>query len=85
MDYQGDNLTGKIQVDGNSYVKCVFTNAELVYSGGEPPAFVNCTFDRISITFDGPAGRTIDFMGALQRGGFEKIIEPTLDRIRGKK
>ena len=82
MKYLGENLTGNIEVDGNEYVKCVFTNCQLVYRGGLIPTIRDCSFKEISVRFEDEAKSTLEFMMMLQAGGFHSIIEPTLENIR---
>lgn len=58
-------LNGRLQIDGTRYEDVAFTNAELIYRGGEPPAFSNCTFEGSTFTFDDAAGATIAFLRAM--------------------
>lgn len=83
--FNGDNLTGRIEVDGNQYDKCRFSNGTLVYRGGQPPRLVGCTFTGFSIEFLDSAANTLTFMTMMQAGGFSSVIEPTLDNIRRAK
>lgn len=55
-------LTGRIDLDGNTYVNCQFRDVMVVYAGGIPPEFQNCTFQETKFTFEGPAGNTLMFL-----------------------
>jgi hypothetical protein len=69
-------------LDGNEYLDCNFNNVLLVYSGGEPPKLVGCSFDGCNWKFEGAAERTLYFMGGLYHGGGKDLIEKTFDNIR---
>ena len=75
----------RIALDGQQFIGDRFELCELVYSGGEPPTMVNCTFHRVEWIFDGAASNTIAFLGALYSGmgqGGKDLVERTFDSIR---
>ena len=84
-------VTGKkfrnatMQLDGNTFKNCTFTNCTLVFSGYMPVGLENVTFTDVSWGFAGPASTTIDFMRALYAAGATQLIENTLQTIRGEK
>ena len=53
-----------VETDGVRFTKCHFDGAQLRYSGGEHPAFVDCTFANVGWYFDGAALRTIQLLQA---------------------
>ena len=73
----------KEYVDGHTYSKCSFKNVEIVYSGGEPPSFVDCTFGPVSFNFEGAAGRTVSFLQALSSpgSGFQDLVRKTFPAL----
>jgi len=85
MKHENDSFIGsQVNLDGNEYQGCVFRNCTLVYSGGKPPSFINCSFDGIRLNFVGSAGDTLGFLAALYKGGLEFEVESTFDAIRGE-
>lgn len=59
------NLTGRVVLDDMIFSNCEFRNADLVYSGGVPPNFINCRFADSRFTFDAAAGNTLTFFRAM--------------------
>ena len=87
-------VTGKkfrnatMQLDGNTFKNCTFTNCKMVFSGYMPVGLENSTFNKVSWSFTGPALTTLGFMRALYAGGGSggmELIENTLQAIRGEK
>jgi hypothetical protein len=52
-------LRQDVITDDNQYENCEFIECNLIYEGGEPASFINCTFDAGGWAFRGPAGRTV--------------------------
>jgi hypothetical protein len=71
-----------VEVDGNRYARCVFRNCTLSYNGGEIPQLLQNEFHSCKWEFNEAAQRTLVFLSALYRGGFEKLIEATFDNVR---
>lgn len=82
MKHTGETFTGEVFIDGNRYESCTFNAATLVYSGGEGPSFVDCTFRDFKFTFTGAAENTLKFLTAMYQGGFQSLIENTLQNIK---
>ncbi len=55
-----------LSLDGVRFVRCRFVNAQLIYTAREETDFEECTFDRCSWTFEGPAENMIAFLSILQ-------------------
>ena len=72
-----------IELDGNKYKRCKFTNCTLIYNGGQPPALVDNSFVACRWEFTAAAARTITFLSGLYRGGGKQIVELAFDHIRG--
>ncbi|MCB4858170.1 hypothetical protein K7W03_01035 [Sphingobium sp. PNB] len=69
MIYEGQHLSGSIELDGNSFIRCSFVHAALIYRGGEPPRLVDCSFDPACIEFQGAAANTMRLLGAMSQPG----------------
>jgi hypothetical protein len=67
-DFKKQDFTGQsVILDGNNYEECNFTNAKMVYKGGDLPNLRRCNFGGGTFTMDGPAGRTLQFLQALSK------------------
>lgn len=58
-------MGGRLQIDGTQYQDIAFSNAELIYGGGDPPGFANCTFDATTFTFTDSAAATLVFLRSM--------------------
>lgn len=65
MDYEGQELSGGVELDGNRFVNCNFREATLIYRGGAAPQLINCTFDPAQIEFQDAAANTVRLLGAM--------------------
>lgn len=72
-----------VHLDGNEYHRCEFTRCRLVYSGGELPVFMNCKIDHCVFTFDGSAGRTLEYMRMLSSLSNGALVEEILATVKG--
>lgn len=45
MIYEGQTLSGQVELDGNRFVNCQFHQAKLIYRGGRAPQLLGCMFD----------------------------------------
>lgn len=63
-------------IDGKDYVDCRFEGTQLVYAGGDLPAFTSCTFQNYRMTFEGAALNTVTMLRAMADpgSGFEPLI-----------
>lgn len=64
-EIRNQTLSGDMFVDGNTYFDCLFNGARLIYEGGVPPGFSNCTFTDSNFAFQEAAGRTLAFLRAM--------------------
>lgn len=71
-----------IDIDGNEYIGCIFTDCTLRYSGGPVPSFIECSLYRSNFEFSGSAERTLGFLAGMYHGGFKPVVESTFDAIR---
>lgn len=49
----------EVQLDGIRFSECRFDGAVLIYLGGPPPKFENCSFSGVDLAFGGAAKDTI--------------------------
>lgn len=77
-------VTGEQSIDGHLFIDCKFENARLIYQGGPPPGFTNCTFDETNFAFDGAAGRTLSFLKAMApaRTNMREIVLGLLPELK---
>ena len=65
-EIKDQTLTGRVDLDDNSYVNVVFDGAKLFYEGGKAPTFQNVTFNEgCSFTFQEQAGNTLAFLRSM--------------------
>lgn len=81
--HKAKEFTGRVEVDGNAYVACVFEDVVLVYSGGTPPSFAGCVFRNWKFAFEGPAGNTVNFLKSLapKQSGLSDVIRETFPEV----
>lgn len=60
-----ETIRGNVELDETVFVNCAFKDALLVYRGGTPPSFGNCTFTGSRFVFDGAAGNTLNFLRGM--------------------
>jgi len=58
----GQHLTGHVEVDDTEFINCEFSDATLVYSGGEYRFDNKCKFNHVSFILKGAALRTAEFI-----------------------
>ncbi len=75
-------VNSNVVLDGSEFIDCTFNKVSLIYRGGEPPTITGCEFAETQFIFEGCASKTIAFMTALYHGGFQPIIEGTIQNIR---
>ncbi len=78
----------KVTLDNNEFSYCTFENCVMEFAGTGPVALTNCTFNKVSWTFSGPAENTLKFMKAMYHGmgeGGRQVIEKTFEEIKTNK
>ena len=82
MQIQGSTFENDIvELDWNVYEHCHFRHCILVYRGGPPPRFAQCTFFQCAFRFDDAAGHTLSFLTSLYHSSFKPYVEQTLAKI----
>lgn len=62
---QREKVCGRVPLDGKAFVNAAFVDAELVYAGGVPPQFDNCTFEDTNFIFESTAAHTLAFLKSM--------------------
>lgn len=73
-------------IDGFHFVRVSFIDCQLIYQGRDDVDFEDCTFDRVSWTFDDAAERTIKFLATLnQKTGTDgkDLVDAIIASIKG--
>ncbi len=75
--HKDKTFSGRLNVDGVAFESCTFKDAVLVYSGGDLPSSVKCTFEGYEFAFMDAAGNTVNFLRlfAKPESGFRHLIE----------
>ncbi len=73
-----------VQLDGNQFTECEFTNCVVQIAGVMPFQLAACSFNNCDWEFIGPASNTLKFMATFyaQGGEMKALIESTIDAIR---
>ena len=71
--HKDKTLSGPIDLDSGSFANIAFKDAHLIYSGGQPPVFDQCSFDNTTFEFRGQASNTVNFL---------KTMSPTATGMR---
>jgi hypothetical protein len=67
-DFKKQDLTGQaVILDGNNYDECNFTDAKMIYKGGDLPICGAATTKAPRSKMDGAAGRTPNFLQQLSK------------------
>ena len=70
-----------VHMDGKTFLKCVFTDCRLIYSGGDF-AWRETTFTDCQISFEGPAKRTVEYLGYFQMLNPQKTQKPSTETLQ---
>lgn len=76
-DFQGE----KIQLDGNEFYRCRFSQCTLIYAALQLPLLKSCSFADCTWSYTGAAAKTLQFLSALHRE-FRELVEQTFEDIR---
>jgi len=72
-----------VALDGESFDGCEFRDCRLVYSGGEPPSFVNCRFDACDWRFEDAAANTLAHLKTVWSVGGKAAVQAMIKDITG--
>ncbi len=80
--YQNERFANqRVDVDGNRYEACIFTDCRLVYRGGDKPSFSGCTFRQTNLQLEDAANRTAQYLQGLYGLGLAFGAERVLNSI----
>lgn len=74
----------QVRIDGNQFIGCRFEKCTIEYCGMESLQLEGCHFEACRWWFNGPAGETLKFLGALHADGdpgLKKMVQETLANI----
>lgn len=80
--FLNERFTNQVMtVDGHDYTGCSFVGCTLVFEGGKPPVFTNCTFEAIKVQLKGTAAQTTNYLNVLYRSGLPQNVETVLSAV----
>lgn len=83
MHYVGRLFEGEeVELDGNSFEKCVFSHCKLVYSGGGVPELVAIDLEHCHFKLEGAAKHTVAFCRTLVKAGLDQAVETIIAEMR---
>lgn len=71
-----------VHLDGEHFMDCEFRECDLIYSGGEVPAFSGSNFDDCRWLFADAAERTLAYVRTIRAAGHPGLNRD-LDRMTG--
>jgi hypothetical protein len=74
-----------VALDGETFDGCEFRDCRLVYTGGEPPTFVNCRFDACDWRFEDAAANTLTHLKTVWGVGGKAAVQAMIKDITGAK
>lgn len=82
-EYKGQRFSGPVEVDGGTFVDCVFDQATLVYRGGARPVISRCTFQSTGFVFRGAAAATLGMLAHMAKpeSGLRSAVAKTFYEI----
>lgn len=70
-----------VAMDGESFSGCEFRDCRLVYAGGEPPVFVDCSFVGCDWKYDASAARTLAYLKVVWSVGGKAPVQALIKDI----
>jgi hypothetical protein len=72
-----------VALDGERFSSCEFRDCRLVFRGGEPPLFDDCTFDDCDWRFEGAAANTLAHLKEVWAAGGKTTVQALIKTITG--
>ena len=72
-----------VALDGEQFSGCEFRGCRLVFRGGEPPSFEDCTFDDCDWRFEDAAANTLAHLKEVWAAGGKTQIQALIKTITG--
>jgi hypothetical protein len=74
-----------VELDGNTFEACSFTNCRLVYRGGQPPTLIHSLVDPHCVwTMKDEAANTMKLLQSLHAHGHSQVVQNVFDKITGR-
>lgn len=72
-----------VALDGEDYDGCTFQSCRMVYSGGKPPSFSDCSFQDCDWKFEDAAARTLAHLKVIWAAGGKAQVQAMIKEITG--
>ena len=72
----------RIELDDTQFNNCTFDGCVLIYSGTGGTSLSGCTIHNTGFGFEGSAAKTLELLSAMYRGGFQELVDATIEGIR---
>jgi hypothetical protein len=72
----------QVELDGQTFERCVFVNCDLIYRGGAIPMISGCTFVSCEWLLRDAALRTLGYFGRLHEIGASDVVAGFFDIAR---
>jgi hypothetical protein len=83
--YENETFSGvQVRIDGHQFINCRFERCTIEYRGEHVLELVGCHFEQCRWFFNGAAGETLRFLGALHADGdpgLKKMVQETLENV----
>jgi hypothetical protein len=70
-----------VQLDGETFSHCEFRDCRMVYGGGQPPVFADCTFVGCDWKYDDAAARTLAYLKLVWNVGGKGPVQALIRDI----
>ncbi len=70
-----------VVLDGETFSNCDFAACRLVYSGGVPPVFEDCRFDKCDWKFEDAASHTLSYLKLMWAVGAKPTVQTLIKEI----
>jgi hypothetical protein len=72
-----------VALDGEQFADCEFRGCRLVFRGGEPPRFDDCSFDDCDWRFEDAAANTLAHLKVVWAAGGKAPVQAMIKAITG--
>ena len=72
-----------VALDGEQFSGCEFRDCRLVFRGGEPPRFEDCTFEGCDWRFEDAAANTLAHLKGVGAAGGKAPVQALIKTITG--
>ena len=72
-----------VALDAEGFSDCEFRDCRMIFRGGEPPKFDNCSFVGCEWLFDGAAANTLEHLKTIWAVGGKAPVQALIKTITG--